>query len=204
MNSDNSLYVSERGRCHLVSVYTVRPSHSKWQGVEQQTCIKFCIKLEHSSTETLWMIHKAFRGNATAMDNWWLAASSQQCINSCITSCTEFFRKTSNHLGDSAPLQPRFGTLQLLAFPKTNITLKGKRSQTIDEIQENTTGQLMAMGELCEVPRCLLWRGLRCRCPLYNVSCIFFNKCLYFSYYTAGYLLDSPYTHTHTHTHIYM
>ena len=24
------------------------------------------------------------------------------------------------------------------------------------------------------------------------VSCIFFNKCLYFSYYVAGYLLDRP------------
>ena len=25
---------------------------------------------------------------------------------------------------------------------------------------------------------------------MYNVSSIFFNKCLYFSYYMAGYLLD--------------
>ena len=35
------------------------------------------------------------------------------------------------------------------------------------------------LGELCEVPKCLLWRGLRPHCPLYNVSCIFFNKCLF-------------------------
>ena len=34
------------------------------------------------------------------------------------------------------------------------------------------------LGELCEVPRCLLWRGLTYHCPMYNVSCIFFNKCL--------------------------
>ena len=26
---------------------------------EQRICIKFCIKLEHSSTETIWMIRKA-------------------------------------------------------------------------------------------------------------------------------------------------
>ena len=92
--------------------------------VEQWICIKFCIKLEHSSTETLWMIHKAFRGNATAMDNWWLAASSQQCTHSCITSPAELYGETSNHPGDSAPLQPRFGTLGLLYFPKSKITFQ--------------------------------------------------------------------------------
>ena len=46
---------------------------------------------------------------------------------------------------DSALLQPRFGTLQLLAFPKTKITFEGKRFQTIDEIQENMMGQLMVI-----------------------------------------------------------
>ena len=32
--------------------------------VEQWICIKFCIKLEHSSMETIQMIQKAFRDNA--------------------------------------------------------------------------------------------------------------------------------------------
>ena len=48
------------------------------------------------------------------------------------------------------------------------------------------------LGELCEVPRCLLWRWLRCYCPVYNFSCIFFSKCLYFSYCMARYFLDRP------------
>ena len=26
------------------------------------------------------------------------------------------------------------------------------------------------LGELCEVPSCLPWRGLRCHCPMYSVS----------------------------------
>ena len=60
-------------------------------------------------------------------------------------SHAEFFSETSNHPGDSAPLQPRFGTLRLLAFPKTKSPLKGKRIQTVNEIQDNTTGQLMAI-----------------------------------------------------------
>ena len=55
-------------------------------------------------------------------------------------------RQTSNPPGDSGPLQPRFRALQLLAFPKLKSPLKGKRFQTIDEIQESMMGQLMAIG----------------------------------------------------------
>ena len=58
-----------------------------------------------------------------------------------------------------------------------------------------TTGNIvLQLGGLCEVLRCLLGRGLRHHCPVYNVSCIFylFNKCLYFSYGVAGYSLDRP------------
>ena len=79
----------------------------------------FCVKLEHSSTETSQMIQKA-----TAMGNWWLAASLWQCARSCITSCAEFFGETSDHPGDSVPLQPGFNALWLLPFPKTKITFE--------------------------------------------------------------------------------
>ena len=89
------------------------------QQVEQQSCIKVCIKLEHSSAETIWMNQKA-----VAMRHWWLAPSSQQCTLSGITSCAEFFGETSHHPGDSALLQLRFGALQLLAFPKTKVAFE--------------------------------------------------------------------------------
>ena len=36
----------------------------------------------------------------------------------------QFFGKTSNHPGGSAPLQPRVGPLWLLAFPKTKTTFE--------------------------------------------------------------------------------
>ena len=87
--------------------------------VKQWIFIKFCIKLEHFSMETIQMIQKA-----AAMGNLWLTASSQQYTHSCITLHAEFFSETSNHSGHSAPLQPRFGTLWLLAFPKTKITFE--------------------------------------------------------------------------------
>ena len=39
-------------------------------------------------------------------------------------SGAEFFGETSNHPSDSGHLQPKFGALQLLAFPKTKITFE--------------------------------------------------------------------------------
>ena len=115
----HSFLVSGGSRHHWVSMCTVWLPHSKW--VEQWICIKFFLKLEHSSRETIWMIQKT-----AAIGNWWLAASSLQHAISCITSCAEFFGKISNHPGVSVPppQQPRFGALQLLAFPKTKNTFE--------------------------------------------------------------------------------
>ena len=135
------------------------------------------------------------------MGNWWLAASSWQHACSCITSCAEFFGETLNHPGASAPLQPRFGTLWLLAFSKTKITLKGKRFQTVDEIQENITGQLMVIGRIMcvkgtEASLSYVW------CFLYIVSssinvftfyitCLdtFWTDLMYIFYYIYIYIL---------------
>ena len=100
-------------------VYCVAIAFKMTEQVQQWICIKFCIKLEHLSMETIQMIQKD-----TDMVNWWLAASSQQRAHSHITSCAGFFGKTSNHPGDSTALQSRFGTLRLLALPKTKIAFE--------------------------------------------------------------------------------
>ena len=97
-------------------VYCVAVTFKMTEGGEQWICIKFCIQFEHSSAEASRVIQKD-----TAMGNWWLAASSQRA-HWCIMSRAEFFGETSDHPGDSTPLQPRFGALRLLAFPKTKIT----------------------------------------------------------------------------------
>ena len=102
-------------------VYCVAITFKITERVERRICIKFCIKLEHSSTETIRMIQKA-----AAMGSWCLAASSEQHARSCITSHAEFFGETSNHPGDSTPLQPRFGTLSLLVFSEIKINFERK------------------------------------------------------------------------------
>ena len=109
------------GRCHWVSLCTMWPLHSKW--LSRATNLHQI--LEHHSTETIGMIQKA-----AALGNWWLGSSSWQHACSCITSHAEFFGETSYHPGDSARLQPRFGTLWFLPFPKTKITFE--REETSD------------------------------------------------------------------------
>ena len=71
---------------------------------------------------------------------------------------------------------------------------KGRDFRLLMRFRKIQQGGWWWLGELCEVPRCLLWRELRPRdlCTMFIVSCIFFNKCLYFSYYVAGYLLGRP------------
>ena len=73
-----------------------------------------------------------------------------------------------------SPLQPRFGALWLLAFPQTIITFE--REEISDHRWDSGKYDQAAdrLGELCEVPRCLLWRGLRHHCAMYNVSYILY------------------------------
>ena len=103
--------------------------------VEQQICIKFCIKLEHSSMETIWKIQKA-----AAMGNWKLAASSQQGTCSCIMSHVEFLVKHQitqvTQPADSTDLMP----CDFWLFPKLKSPLIRKQFQTSSEIHENMTG----------------------------------------------------------------
>ena len=53
--------------------------------------------------------------------DWQLRHDDVLTHASCLT---QFFGETSNHPGDSALVQPRFGALRLLNFPKTKITFE--------------------------------------------------------------------------------
>ena len=159
---------------------------TKWveQQMQSKICIKFCIKLEHSSMETIQMIQKA-----TAMGNWWLADSSQQRTHLCITSCAEFFGEATKHPADSAPLQPRFGALQFLAFPKTKITFE---MEGISDCWWDWRRYYWTAGgdwENCVKSQGVHFEGdwdIIVLCTMFLESCVFFSKWPYFSYYMAG------------------
>ena len=148
-------------------VHCVTTTFKMTEEVEQWICIQFCMKLEHSSAETIQMIHKA-----AAMGNWWLAASSQQHTCSCITSCAEFFGETSTHQVTEPPYSTDLVPSNFWLFPKLKSPLKGKRFQTIDEIQENTTAQLMAVGRTVWGPKVLTSK--QTAAPLCYVQCFLY------------------------------
>ena len=116
-----------------------------------------------------------------------------QCTCSCITSHTEFFWWNIKSPRWSAPLQPRFGTLQLLAFPQTKITFEreeisdcwesGKYQRAADGDWENCV-RFYSEGDWGIV---VLWQ-----CFLYFVSS---SISVSISHYMAGCLLDRPHTH---------
>ena len=68
-------------------------------------------------------------------------------------------------------------------FPKLKSPLKGKRFQTVDEIQENRMGQLMATGRIVRSQDAYFEGdgGIIFLCTVFLVSCIFFSICLHFS-----------------------
>ena len=169
--------------------------------VEQWICIKFCIKLEHSSVNTIRIIEKA-----TAMGNWRLATSSWQCvIKLSITSHAEFFWETSNLPGDSGLLQPRCGTPWLLAFPKTKISFE--REEISDHQRDSGKYNRANYGnwENCVRSQGAYFEGewgVIVLCIIFLVSCIFFKKVSIFHITW----LDTFWTdlmHTYTSIHMY-
>ena len=180
MNNDNfTVLVSRGGRHHWVSMCTAWPSHSKWLNEEsKESATNFALSLNILPWQLPWS---------------WLAASSRQCTNSWITSCAGFFGKTSNHPGDSVPLQPRFGTLQLLDFPKIKITFE--REEISDHWWDSgkCNGATNGDWENCVRSRDSYFEGdwdVIVLCTKCLVFYIFFNKRLYFSYYIPAYLLE--------------
>ena len=101
--------------------------------------------------------------------------SSRQCVHSSITSQAEFFGKTSNHPGDSYPSSPDLVPWDFRLFSKLKSPLKGKRFETIDEIQENTMEHLMTIGKTVWGPNVPTLKGTKTslsyvQCFLYLVS----------------------------------
>ena len=134
---------------------------------------------------------------AATMGNWWLAASSRQCVRSWITVlCRAFLQNIKPPRWLSAPYSPDLAPCNFWLFPRLKSPLKGKRFQTISEIQEDMMRQMVALGRTVwglKVPTLMgMEASLFCvQCFLYLASSPI-NKCLHFSQCMAGYFLDRP------------
>ena len=170
-------------------VYCVAVTFKMVEWVEQWICIRFHMKLERSSPETIQLTQKA-----TAMGNWWLAASSWPQAHSCIVLCS-FFVKPQIAQVTQPPYCPDLVPGDSWLFPKLKSPLKGKRF--LDHWWDSGTYHGAADGdwENCVKSQGAYFEGdwgITVLWTMFLVSCIFFKKCLYFSYYMAGYLQDRP------------
>ena len=85
------------------------------------------------------------------------------------------------------PYSPYLVPYDFWLFPKLKSPLKGKRFETVDEIQENRIGQLMAENCVKNWENCVKSQGAYFEgdwgvivlCAMFLASCIF-NKCLFF------------------------
>ena len=85
-------------------VYCVTVTFKMTRRVEQQICIKFGVKLNHSSTETILMIQKA-------------EDSSRQCARSGIASHTVFWWNQITQV-TQAPYSPDLALFDFWLLPK--------------------------------------------------------------------------------------
>ena len=120
-------------------VYCVAVTFKMTERVEQRICIKFCIKLEHSSVETIRMTQLLW-----ATGNWQLHHDNVPAHASRLMQ--SFLVKHQITLVTQPPYSPDLAPCGFWLFPKRKSPLKGKRFQTIGEIQENSTGPLMVIG----------------------------------------------------------
>ena len=100
--------------------------------------------------------------------------STRHLISSMhLISCRLVWQNIKSPRWLSPPYSPNLVPCDFWLFPKLKSPLKGKRFQEISmRFRKIQQGSWWWLEELCEVPRCLLSRGLRHHCPMYNVSCI--------------------------------
>ena len=88
--------------------------------------------------------------------------------------CRVFLAKHQITQVTQPPYSPDLATYNGWLFPKLKSPLKGKRFQTISEIQKNMTGQLMAIGRTVWGSKVPALKGTEVYCPMYDVSCILY------------------------------
>ena len=115
-------------------VHCVAITFQMTEPAEERVCIKFCNKLEY------W-------------DDSQGHSYGQLVIGSFVTttrplryhlSCRVFAKHQITQV--TQPQQPDLVPCDFWLFPKLKPPFKGKRFQTVSEIQENTMGQLMVLG----------------------------------------------------------
>ena len=164
------------GRCFGVIMCTVWPLHSKWLSKQSnKSASTFALSLNITPQEQLGCFRRP---------QLWATGDCHfhHCSTPTHTShlVKSYFVKHQITQVTQPPDSPDLEPCDFWLSPKPKSPLKGKRFQIIDESQENTMGQLMAIGRTMWGPKVPTLKETEVSLSSYEVSCIFFNKCLYF------------------------
>ena len=138
--------------------------------------------LQLSLNVPLWKLFGWFRSlQLWTTHDWQLHHDT--CLLMDQVSCRVFWWNTKSPRWLS-PLQPRFGELYLLSFPKTKIPFK--REEISDHCWDSGKydGAADGDGENCVKSQGAYFEGdcsIIVLCTMFLLSYIFFNTCLYFS-----------------------
>ena len=177
VNNDNFTgLVSGGGRLHWVGMCVVWPSHSKWLSKESK---KYAWNFALSLNVPAWKLFGWFR-RLSGMMQWVISSTSLQRAAYASRLIQSTFGETSNHPGDSIPLSPDLAHYDFWLFPKLESPFErekisdhwwdlGKYDSAVEGDSNKGFCTMFwtveeVLGELCEVPRCVLWRELRHHC----------------------------------------
>ena len=113
-----------------------------------------CIKLEHSSVETILMVQKV---QLWATGDWQLHHDNMPTHASHLVK--SFLAKHQITQVTQPPDIPDLVPCDFWFFPKLKSPLKRQRFQTVNEIQEYTMGQLMPIGRTVWGPKVTTLKG---------------------------------------------
>ena len=167
MNHDNFIVLVSVGRCRWVSTCTAWLSHSN--------CLsEYSNGSTPSFTLSLNIPPQKWFGQLRRLQFWASGDSHLHHDNahSCIIYPAEFLVKHQIIQVTQPPFSPDWAPCDFQLFPKLKSPLKGKRFQTVNEIQENVMGQLMAIGRTVWGPKVLTLKGTEA--SLFHVQCFLY------------------------------
>ena len=142
MNNDNFTVLVRGGSWyHWEDVY-LWPSHSKWLSkYSNESASNFVLNLNIP----LWKLLKWFRRPQLWATGDWQLHHNKALVNAS-QLVQSFLAKYQVTPVTQHPYSPDLAPCNFWLFPKLKSPLKGNKFQTVDEIQKNTTGQLMTIG----------------------------------------------------------
>ena len=153
-NDNFTVLVSGGSRHRWVSMCTVWPSHSKWLSQWAMNMYRILWSL-NIPTRKLFRWFRRLQLWTTG--DWQLHPNNMPPHASHLVE--SFLVKHQITQVTQSPYRPDLVPCGFWLFPKLKSPLKRKRFQTVDEIQENITGQLMETGRTVWGPKVPTWKG---------------------------------------------